>query len=72
MNGKQSKGSSLAPVIVPHGYFHLFSFIKCFKVSIVLSVIKQLNPKSTADDTLVFYFYLSKEIRLDVSCESSA
>ena len=28
--------------------------------------------KIAADDTLFFYFYLSKEIRLDVSCESSA
>ena len=28
--------------------------------------------KIVADDTLFFYFYLSKEIRLDVSCESSA
>ena len=28
--------------------------------------------KIAADDTLVFYFYLSKEIRLDVSCEASA
>ena len=28
--------------------------------------------KIAADDTLFFYFCLSKEIRLDVSCESSA
>ena len=28
--------------------------------------------KIAADDTLFFYFYLSKEIRLAVSCESSA
>ena len=27
--------------------------------------------KIAADDTLFFYFYLSKEIMLDVSCESS-
>ena len=35
---------------------------------------KLLNPqtKIAADDTLFFYFYLSKEIRLDFSCESSA
>ena len=37
----------------------------------------EFNPqkrqtKIAADDTLFFYFYLSKEIRLDVSCESSA
>ena len=29
--------------------------------------------KIAADDTfIIFYFYLSKKIRLDVSCESSA
>ena len=28
--------------------------------------------KIAADDTLIFYFYLSKELRLGVSCESSA
>ena len=26
--------------------------------------------KNAADNTLFFYFYISKEIRLDVSCES--
>ena len=30
------------------------------------------QTKIAADDTLFFYFYRSKEIRLDVSCESSA
>ena len=30
------------------------------------------QTKIAADDTLFFYFYLSTEIRLDVSCESSA
>ena len=30
------------------------------------------QTKIAADDTLFFYFYLSKEIRLNVSCESSA
>ena len=25
-----------------------------------------------ADDILIFYFYLSKKVRLDLSCESSA
>ena len=29
------------------------------------------QAKIAADDTLFFYFYLSEEIRLDVSCESS-
>ena len=33
--------------------------------------LKALN-KIAADDILIFYFYLSKKIRLDVSCESSA
>ena len=28
--------------------------------------------KIAADDTYYFYFYLSKKIRLDVPCESSA
>ena len=28
--------------------------------------------KIAADDNCFFYFYLSKKIRLDVSCESSA
>ena len=27
---------------------------------------------TTADDTFVFYFYVLKKIKLDVSCESSA
>ena len=30
------------------------------------------QTKIAADDTLMFYFYLSKKIRLDVSSESSA
>ena len=30
------------------------------------------KTKIAADDTLFFYFNLSKEIRLDVTCESSA
>ena len=36
----------------------------------VLPLMRQ--TKIAADDTLFFYFYISKEIRLDVSCESSA
>ena len=28
------------------------------------------QTKIAADDILIFYFYLSKKIRLDVSCES--
>ena len=34
-------------------------------------ILKQ-RTKIAADDTLFFYFYFSKEIRLEVSCESSA
>ena len=30
------------------------------------------QTKIAADDILIFNFYLSKEIRLDFSCESSA
>ena len=30
------------------------------------------QTKIAADDILFFYFYLSKKIRLDFSCESSA
>ena len=30
------------------------------------------QTKIAADDILIFYFYLSKKIRLDFSCESSA
>ena len=34
--------------------------------------LRQRQTKIAADDILIFYFYLSKKIRLDVSCESSA
>ena len=30
------------------------------------------QTKIAADDTLIYYFYLSKKIRLEFSCESSA
>ena len=30
------------------------------------------QTKIAADDTSIFYFHLSKKIKLDVSCESSA
>ena len=36
-----------------------------------ITVALKCQPKIAADDTLLFYFYLSKEIRLGVSCESS-
>ena len=38
------------------------------KVSLTLKT----PNKIAADDILIFYFYLSKKIRLDFSCESSA
>ena len=37
-----------------------------------LSFIFRCQTKIAADDILIFYFYLSKKIRLDFSCESSA
>ena len=37
----------------------------------ILLTLKR-QTKNVADDTLFFYFYLSKEIRLDVSRESFA
>ena len=40
------------------------------------SAMKELTlkaqNKNAADDTLIFHFHLSKKIRLDFSCESSA
>ena len=30
------------------------------------------QTKIAADDILIFFFYLSKKIRLNISCESSA
>ena len=40
----------------------------------LLASVKPLKrqTKIAADDILFFYFYLPEEIRLDVSCESSA
>ena len=50
--------------------------VKTSEVQLLLLLFytKALKPqtKIAADNTLFFYFYLSKEIRLDVSCESSA
>ena len=42
----------------------------CFKSGPILT-LKAPN-KMAVDDILIFYFYLSKKIRLDFSCESSA
>ena len=49
-------------------------------VTLLGSILSQIQSKLTlkapnkiaADDILMFYFYLSKKIRLDLSCESSA
>ena len=49
--------------------------LRCLQIQLFLSlVVKELKrqTKIAADDTLFFYSYLTKEIRLDVSCESSA
>ena len=35
-------------------------------------ITKKRQTKIAADNILIFYFYLSKKIRLDFSCESSA
>ena len=46
------------------------------KVHLLAAYTKALTlkceAKIAADDTLFFYLYLSMEIRLDVSCDSSA
>ena len=42
------------------------------KVCLVRTFVIKRQTKIAADDTLIFYFYLSKKIRLDFSCESSA
>ena len=41
----------------------------------VIKLLPSVHPfqtKIAADDILIFYFYLSKKIRLDFSCEPSA
>ena len=55
------------------GRFARFAIICCIKNSskIAYLPVKRLT-NIAADETLFFYFYLSKQIRLDVSCESSA
>ena len=49
-------------------HFILSTFLTI--LGLTLKVKRQ--TKIAADGTLFFYFYLSKEIRLAVSCESSA
>ena len=41
-------------------------------ISDIITCFLTLKAKIAADDTLIFYIYLSKKIRLDFSCESSA
>ena len=41
-------------------------------VSFLVLLTLKCQTKIAADDILIFYFYLSKKIRLDFSCESSA
>ena len=40
--------------------------------SISINPSKKCQTKIAADNYLILYFYLSKKIRLDFSCESSA
>ena len=49
----------------------LVKFQLMFHRSFIILILKAPN-KIAADDTLLFCFYLSKEIRLDVSHEASA
>ena len=42
------------------------------EVCLVKTFVIKRQTKIAADDTLIFYFYLSKKIRLDFPCESSA
>ena len=46
----------------------------CVKAGIGLRIVLTLKEpnKIPADDILIFYFYLSRKIRLDFSCEPSA
>ena len=50
----------------------MFYWISDSMVSVEAYKPLKRHIKIAADDTLFFYFYLSKEIRLDVSCESPA
>ena len=53
-------------------YFQHFMLIFCLCPKSVIITTLTWQTKIAADNTLFFfYFYLSKEIRLDVSCESS-
>ena len=55
---------------------YLPTFSKTQELQIeIASVLQRLSlkrqTKIAADDTLIFYFYFLKKIRVDVSCESS-
>ena len=81
------EGDNRPPIIKDVHYLHfgIILFAICIIVTVVVSLftapieekhvsylaLKAPN-KNAADDILIFYFYLSKKIRLDVSCESSA
>ena len=43
-----------------------------FLYNLLLKLILKEPNKIAADDILIIYFYPSKKIRLDFSCESSA
>ena len=55
----------------------VFFCVACLSVwdqnTILLIIVKPIRhqTKIAADDILIFYFYLSKKIRLDFSCEDS-
>ena len=53
---------------------HDATIIIYYWVSKLSEIFQPLKPqtKIAADDILIFYFYLSKKIRLDVSSESAA
>ena len=52
-----------------HKYAHIGGIMMHF---VLLFCIIKHQTKIAIDDILIFYFYLSKKIRLDFSCESSA
>ena len=49
----------------------MLPFLPLFPLEIISYPVKR-QTKIAADDILILYFYLLKEIRLDFSCESSA
>ena len=65
---KQANGLDISP---PSATKAVRSLAKDYGTHRTLLTLKAPN-EIAADDILFLYFYLSKEIRLDVSCESSA